>query len=420
MQLIKLLLFTLVVCLCSFLSAQSPSHLTRYTWNADTDSWQETVREIHTEVTPSQKVVLTQYKENQSWLDWTRTTTQFNELDLATYTLTERWVDGQFVPVIKKEFSFDEMGRLLSQMDQNWSASAQAWQNLYKESRSYSTPFGEHASLLNERIIYKPDPGKTGWVEDEQYDIFRFVVDNGIQEFSRRSVYEGGIPIVKDQLVTRSNPEGKEVTFMTGKVGDWTPVTRVLKANDPYTASKTFFTYNSASKSWEKIQSEDTYFNESGKVRTIKGDEVITSYSYDAKGRVKRVLRKKVLGPEYAHQTQACGGQMNLPDEIKDANISREVYSYADEMELSYQQGSFDMVLYPNPMRQEVSIRLSEWIAGSCEVKVMDLKGRTITQKSFSSTSSLSIEREGISPGSYVLQLISTQGVKTARLMIID
>ena len=420
MQLIKLLLFTLVVCLCSFLSAQSPSHLTQYTWNADTDSWQEAVREIHTEVAPSQKVVLTQYKENQSWLDWTRTTTHFNELDLATYTLTERWGGGQFIPVVKKEFSFDETGRLLSQIDQSWNVSAQVWQNIYKEIRHYSPPFGEQVSMLSERIIYKPDPSKTGWVADEQYDFFRFVVDNGTQEFSRRSVFEGGAPIVKDQLVTRTNPEGKEVTFMTGRVGDWTPVTKVLMANDLYTASKEFFTYNSASKSWEKSQSEETYFNELGKVRTIKGDGVVTSFSYDAKGRVKEILRKKALGPEYAHQMHACGGQMHLPDEVKDANISREVYAYPDEMELSYEQAYFDMVLYPNPMKQDVAIRLSEWIAGSCEVKVMDLKGRTIMQKSFSSTSSLSMEREGISPGSYVLQLISTQGVKTARLMIID
>lgn len=401
MQIIKLLFITLAVCFCSFLSAQNPALLTRYNWNADTDSWQQEVREIHSPSAPQEEVVLSQIWDagQRSWQDWTRTTTRFDDAGLAIFRLTEKMVAGEFINVIKKEFLFDAEGRILSQTDYKWDERNDHWLNLYQEIRKYAPQFGEKVSTLNERIIMRPDASQQGWEEEEKYVSFQFAVGDGIQHFSRRHVFIDGTYVLQDQLVTRIMDSGQEEILMEGGVGNWTPVSKKVTKVNEFTSSVSSYIFSHILKDWEQVAFENTYFNERGDVRNIKEEKMNTTFSYNESARVTEILYTKPL---------------------EDAYISKEVYAYEDQLELSHEAAQFDMVLFPNPMQHSVRLKLSEWIPGTRQVKVMDMQGRVLQHLSFTSSSDMLINRQDLAAGTYIVQLLSSQGVKTAQLVVTE
>lgn len=400
MQLIKLLFCTLAVCFCSFVSAQHPALLTRYNWNATTNSWQQQAREIHLHAAPQQEVVLTQVWDDsqRSWEDWTRTTTECNDVGQLTFSLTEKKLDGAFVKVIQKIFSFDPEGRLLTQVDQRWDQQKGSWENLYKEVRKYAHQFGEEQSTLSERIIMGPDASRQGWEVTEKYSCFQFVVGDGVQHFSRRHVMIDGTLVLVDQLVTRITDSGREEVLMEGTVGDWTPVSKKLTETDGAKSSLSHYSFSNLTNSWEEMTVENRFFNERGDLSQRESEKILVSYSYDEEGRIQAVFHSNPL-------------QENAP-------ISKEIYTYEDQLALSYEPARFDMVLYPNPARQAFQLKLSQTIPGNSVLKIMDLQGRLIEQTTFNAASNTAVFGDDLSAGTYLVQLISAQGVKTSRLVV--
>ncbi len=387
MRLIKLLPLILAVCSFSLLFSQNPAQITQYLWNATQDSWQPHVREIHTQPASQQEVVLSQIwdADQRQWRDWTRTTTDFNAAHQAVHSLMEKMQDGDFVPRLKKQFEFNEKGKLTLQTDFLWDTEKELWDNLYKEIRVYDEIPGNCV-----RTIWKPSQDGREWQEDEFY-----IIREGA--YSVRFSAENGLVAERDKWVSHATDEGKEEILYVSDQKAWSPISKKEITKNKFSSLLSFFEFSEENQGWEQSAFENTYLNADGQIQNIQTNTGGTTFHYDAWGRLLEKVRSR-----------------------SDAQVSKEVYEYTDDVALLQKASEFDMILFPNPMKEEVNIRFSEWIPGPCVIKVMDLQGKIIRHQSFDSMNALRIDRQGMAAGSYQLQLISSKGVKNRRLLVTD
>ena len=75
-----------------------------------------------------------------------------------------------------------------------------------------------------------------------------------------------------------------------------------------------------------------------------------------------------------------------------------------------------DLKIQPNPANDVVQISVTEELIGA-ELKLLDIEGRTLTVTTIS-TSNFKLQTSNLSNGIYLVQISTTKGTLTKRLVI--
>jgi len=122
------------------------------------------------------------------------------------------------------------------------------------------------------------------------------------------------------------------------------------------------------------------------------------------------------------HYMQQCIGQLSIIGLIQTNTISiRQGFiqplmvgsSTSKKTDLSCLQA----IIYPNPFSKSITIKFSNKISECIYVDIKDLFGRTLLSNRYGATQELSIDFPDLTPGMYIIKVVTGEKLLTTRLI---
>ncbi len=327
-----------------------------------------------------------------TWLLWNRSTSSYENGNLVQQTSESLdFFTGMLRPSLRTNFEYDGAGRTISRIRETYDDATSAWENSSRRLWTY-----DGNGFETEDLEQSWDEAQGDWVND----------------FREVTTYEG----------TPSDPISETVTAQ-----DWDPGAGAWVNRD-----RGVFTINSSTE-WVQLEQDwdpiaNDWVNRDQEIITLNsnGDFVeFVSQSWDS-GQNAWVNEDRGTA-EYNNEGLATVFTNQIWDGSQWVNDSRLLQSYGEFTGTAVEEtpeGRFTLeASYPNPFREETTIRYSLPSTQNVTVEVFDLLGRRVMTlvdgPSAPGTHSLKVDGAELAGGLYVYRLKSSAVTLSRTMMLV-